>query len=605
MVTALFQTFDESSDPTQGAARVSALRQHLAAVTLTGFVVPRSDEHQNEYVPKSAERLAWLSGFSGSAGVAIVLRTEAAIFVDGRYTLQVGEQVDTAVFVPHSLIDDPPETWLGRHLAAGDRLGYDPWLHTPAQAEKLRKAVVAAGATLVPVEANPIDAIWTGRPADRIGAVALQPDRLAGQGIADKLAAIRARMKGAEALLVTDPHALAWTFNIRGADVDHTPLPIGFALIREAGRPTVYLDARKLSNSVRASLEEVAAVADRAVLVADLQALGAAKARVLLDAATAPEKLATVVEAAGGTPEPGPDPIALLKASKSEAERDGSRAAHRRDAAAVARFLHWFATEAPRGALTEIAAVEALERFRRETGQLKDVSFPAIAGFGPHAAIPHYRVSRASDLPIGPGLFLIDSGGQYEDGTTDITRTVVVGDASDEMRDRFTRVLKGHIAIARAVFPEGVSGAQLDSFARVALWQAGLDFDHGTGHGVGAYLSVHEGPQRIAKSGTVPLAAGMILSNEPGYYKAGEWGIRIENLILVEPRLVPGGERPMLGFETLSFAPIDRALVEPALLTAEERNWLDTYHAQVRDVVSPLVPDEVRDWLAEVTRPID
>ena len=311
-----------------------------------------------------------------------------------------------------------------------------------------------------------------------------------------------------------------------------------------------------------------------------------------------------MLEEAGGTAELSGDPVPLLKASKTEAERAGARAAHLRDAAAVARFLHWFASEAPKGGVTEIGAAEALEHFRRETGLLRDVSFPSIAAFGPHAAIPHYRVSRASDLPVGPGLFLIDSGGQYEDGTTDITRTVAVGEPDAEMRDRFTRVLKGHIAISRAVFPKGVSGAQLDSFARAALWQAGLDFDHGTGHGVGAYLSVHEGPQRIAKTGTVPLAEGMMLSNEPGYYKEGAWGIRIENLLLVEPRDIPGAERAMLGFETLTLAPIDQSLVEPALLTAEERDWLDGYHAWVREAVSPLVPDEVRAWLSEVTRPL-
>ena len=604
MFKAIYQTFDETSDPTQGAARVSALRKALHAMGLDGFVIPRSDEHQNEYVPKSAERLAWLTGFSGSAGIAVVLANRAAIFVDGRYTIQVREQVDTAVFAPVSLIDHPPEAWLAETLQAGDRIGYDPWLHTSGQVDRLEKAVAGAGATLVAVDHNPIDAVWTDRPTARIGAVALHRDDLAGRTPAEKLVEIRGAMKRADALLVTDPHALAWTFNIRGADVDHTPLPIGFALVPREGRPTVYLDGRKLSNSVRAALEGQADVAEPSALMGDIERLGAAKATVLFDAATAPKKLSAALAAAGGTPEVGADPVALLKAVKTPAERQGSRDAHRRDAAAFARFLAWFDAEAPKGGLTEIGAAEALEHFRRETGVLKDVSFPSIAGFGPHAAIPHYRVSSASDLPIGEGIFLIDSGAQYEDGTTDITRTLIVGAATAEMRDRFTRVLKGHIAIARAVFPQGTSGAQLDSFARQSLWQAGLDFDHGTGHGVGAYLSVHEGPQRIAKSGTVALQEGMILSNEPGFYKAGAWGIRIENLILVEPRMIEGAQRTMLGFETLTFAPIDLRLVEPALLTAEEMAWLDAYHADVRELVGPLVPADVRDWLERATTPI-
>ncbi len=604
MFKAIFQTFDDSADPSQSAARLAALRTTLAAQGLDGFVVPRSDEHQNEYVPKSAERLAWLTGFSGSAGLAIVLADRAAIFVDGRYTIQVREQVDTSAFAPESLIDHPPEAWLADHLKGGERIGYDPWLHTALQMDKLRKAATGAGAVLVAVDHNPIDAIWSDRPPATMGAISLYGEDRAGRDVAAKLADIRAGLKGADALLVTDPHALAWTFNIRGADVDHTPLPIGYALIPREGRPTLFLEERKLSNSVRDALESVGDVAQPGALLGELAALGQRGATVLFDAATAPEKLSAALKAAGGTAEVGTDPTALLKATKTTAEQQGSRDAHRRDAAAVTRFLHWFATEALKGELTEIAAAAALEHFRRDTGALKDVSFPSIAAFGPHAAIPHYRVSHASDLPIGRGLFLIDSGGQYEDGTTDITRTVVVGEPTAEMRDRFTRVLKGHIAIARAVFPQGVSGAQLDSFARQSLWQAGLDFDHGTGHGVGAYLSVHEGPQRIAKTGTVPLAAGMILSNEPGYYKAGAWGIRIENLILVESRAIPGAERPMLGFETLSFAPIDRALIEPALLTDEERDWLDAYHARVRDMVSPLVPDDVRRWLVDVTQPL-
>ena len=604
MVEARFQSFDETADPTEGPARLAALRAELARRGLDGFVVPRADEHQNEYVPAAAERLAWLTGFTGSAGIAIVLAAEAAVFVDGRYTVQVRQQIDTGVFTPEPWLDHPPEAWLGERLAAGQTIGFDPWLHTPAQVERLGRAVEERGARLVPVATNPIDAVWHDRPAAPKGAVTLHPDHLAGLDRSGKIAAVRDRLGEGETLLVSDPHAVAWLLNIRGADVSHTPLPMSYALVPKSGRPILYVDGAKLSNSVRDTLEDAAEVADPAGLVAALERLGGEGRALRFDAATVPHRLVEALKAAGGTAAVGADPIALMKASKTEAERQGSRDAHRRDAAAFARFLHWFASEAPKGALTEIACVAALEGFRRDTGALKDLSFPTIAGFGPHAAIPHYRVTSASDLAVGPGVFLVDSGGQYEDGTTDITRTLVVGAPDPAFVDGFTRVLKGHIAIARAVFPPGTTGAQLDPFARQHLWRAGLDFDHGTGHGVGSYLSVHEGPQRIAKTGTTPLAEGMILSNEPGLYRAGAWGIRIENLILVERRDIPGGERPMLGFETLSFAPIQRDLVSVALLDPGEIRWLDDYHARVRAVVSPLVEPEVRAWLEAATRPL-
>ena len=489
MVEARFQSFDESADPSQGPARLAALRAELKRRGLDGFVVPRADEHQNEYVPAAAERLAWLTGFTGSAGTAVVLREEAAVFVDGRYTVQIRQQIDTGAFAPESLIDHPPEAWLGERLREGQRIGFDPWLHTPAQVERLAGAVAKAGAALVPVDLNPVDAVWIDRPAMPKGAVTLHPEHLAGLDRAAKVAAVRDKLAEGETLLVSDPHAVAWLFNMRGADVGHTPLPLSYALVPKAGRPMLYVDAAKLSNSVRDTLEGSAEVADPAGLPADLERLGREGRRLRFDAATVPHRLVEALKAAGGEAEIGADPIALMKASKSEAERQGSRDAHRRDAAAMARFLHWFAREAPKGGLTEIRCVEALETFRRDTGALKDVSFPSIAGFGPHAAIPHYRVTTASDLAVGPGVFLIDSGGQYEDGTTDITRTLCVGPPEPAFVDGFTRVLKGHIAIARAVFPPGTTGAQLDPLARQALWRAGLDFDHGTGHGVGSYLS--------------------------------------------------------------------------------------------------------------------
>ncbi len=604
MVEARFQSFDESADPTQGPARLAALRAELRRRGLDGFVVPRADEHQNEYVPPSAERLAWLTGFTGSAGVAAVLADEAAVFVDGRYTVQVRQQIDTGAYAPQPWLDHPPEAWLGERLKEGQRVGFDPWLHTPAQVERLTRAVEGAGATLVAVDGNPVDAVWPDRPATPKGAVSLHPEHLAGLDRAAKVAAVREKLGEGETLLVSDPHAVAWLFNMRGADVNHTPLPMSYALVPKSGRPILYVDGAKLSNSVRDALEEAAEVADPAGLVAALERLGREGRRLRFDAATVPHRLVEACKGAGGHAEVAADPIALMKAAKSEAERQGSRDAHRRDAAAVARFLHWFEREAPQGGLTEISCAEALEGFRRDTGALKDLSFPTIAGFGPHAAIPHYRVTTASNLAVGPGVFLIDSGGQYEDGTTDITRTLCVGPPEPAFVDGFTRVLKGHIAIARAVFPPGTTGAQLDPLARIALWRAGLDFDHGTGHGVGSYLSVHEGPQRIAKTGTVPLAEGMILSNEPGLYRAGAWGIRIENLILVERRVIEGGERPMLGFETLTFAPIQRNLIARDLLDRDEELWIDRYHARVRDTVGPLVEPDVRAWLEEATRPL-
>ena len=604
MFEARLQSFTETADPSQGAARLAALRAELRRRELDGFVVPRADEHQNEYVPAAAERLAWLTGFTGSAGIAAVLMGEAAVFVDGRYTVQVRQQIDPAAFAPQAWLDHPPEAWLGERLAAGQRIGFDPWLHTPAQVERLARAVEARGAALVPVDGNPIDAVWPDRPALPKGAVSLHPEHLAGQGRGEKVAAVRAELAEGETLLVSDPHAVAWLFNIRGADVNHTPLPMSYALVPKSGRPLLYVDGAKLSNSVRDVLEGTAEVADPAGLAADLARLGAEGRALRFDSATVPNRLVEALKAAGGDATVGTDPIALLKAAKSEAERQGSRDAHRRDAAAFARFLHWFAGEAPKGTLTEIDAAAALESFRRDTGALKDLSFPTIAGFGPHAAIPHYRVTSASNLPIGAGVFLIDSGGQYEDGTTDITRTLCIGPPDADVVDGFTRVLKGHIAVARAVFPPGTTGAQLDPLARQSLWRAGLDFDHGTGHGVGSYLSVHEGPQRIAKTGTTPLIEGMILSNEPGLYRAGAWGIRIENLLLVEKREIPGGERPMLGFETLTFAPLGRELIAVDMLDRDERAWVDAYHARVREIVGPLVEPDVRAWLDEATRPL-
>lgn len=599
-----FQTFTETADPTQGRARVGLLRGQLRKRGLQGFIIPRSDEHQNEYVPPCAERLAWLTGFAGSAGSAIVLRDAAAIFVDGRYTIQVREQVDVKVFTPVAIAQTSPEAWLEQHAKTGDRIGYDAWLLTPGQVRRLTDAAKNAGASLVAVDDNPLDHVWSDRPAPPLAPIRLHPRRYAGEDAARKLQRIEKALVRVDALVVSDPHAVAWAFNIRGQDVSHTPLPLAFALIAKGARPVLYVDALKLDTQVRAVLEALCVIAEPAQLLADLKRMGEEGATVRFDAATAAAKLVQALEGAGGKAEVGADPIALMKACKNAAEIRGARAAHLRDGAAMARFLAWFATASKGGKLTEIAAAQALETFRRETGKLKDVSFPSISGAGPNGAIVHYRVMEATNRVIGKGLYLIDSGAQYEDGTTDITRTLSVGKPTAEMRDRFTRVLKGHIGIARAVFPKGASGAQLDVLARLPLWEAGLDFDHGTGHGVGSYLSVHEGPQRISKVSSVALEPGMILSNEPGYYKVGAFGIRIENLIVVKKADVAGAERDMLDFETLTLAPIDLALVDVKLLSGAERAWLNAYHARVRAELSPLVDATTKSWLKDATRKI-
>jgi Xaa-Pro aminopeptidase len=608
MFEARFQSFEDRAERAASGPRLAALRTELARRGLTGFIVPRSDRHQNEYVPACEQRLAWLTGFSGSAGIAIVLMERALLFVDGRYTLQAREQVDTSLFTIEHLVETPPDRWIEKNLTAGDRIGYDPWLHTVEGAERLGKACAAAGATLVAVEPDLIDAIWADRPAPPLGAVTLHDVRFGGEAAEDKLARIRAEVAKlrADALVVSDPHAVAWAFNIRGADVAHTPLPLAFAVVPQAGRPSLYLDGRKLSDQVHNRLEALAEVREPSDFVGALGALGRRKQTVWLDQATAADALARLITSHGGKVTRGACPIALMKAVKNEIEIAGARAAHIRDGAAVTRFLAWFDREAPRGKLTEIDAVAALESFRRDTGLLRDISFPTIAGAGPDGAIVHYRVTSRSNRVVAPGeLFLIDSGAQYEDGTTDITRTIAVGEPAAEMRDRFTRVLKGHIAIARAIFPEGTTGAQLDSFARQFLWAQGLDFDHGTGHGVGSYLSVHEGPARISKLGTAALKPGMILSNEPGYYKAGAYGIRIENLVLVVAAApVPGAEKPLNAFETLTLAPIDRRLIVPALLTPEETAWLDRYHADVVEALSPLLDADSRAWVTAAARPL-
>ncbi|SOE00551.1 aminopeptidase P family protein [Caenispirillum bisanense] len=593
------------------ADRLRALRDELARRGHGGFVVPRADEHQGEYVPPNAERLAWLSGFTGSAGAAVVLADRAAVFVDGRYTLQAAAEVDTALFEIVHTTDVSVEQWLTEHLPAGTALAYDPWLHTPNGVARLRRAVEKAGGTLVATDGNPLDAAWADRPGPPLAPVVPHPQAFAGKAAADKLAEVAAALRKdkADAVVLTTPDSIAWLLNVRGADVPCAPFPLGYAVVHAEGpRVDLFMDGRKVAQETRDHLGAAVTLREPGDLPAALDALGAAKATVRLDAGVAPDAVRARLEAAGATVQRADDPCALPKAAKNPVELDGTRAAHRRDGAALVRFLAWFAAEAPKGGLDELTVSDELERFRATGDLFRGLSFPTIAGAGPNGAIVHYRVTPATSRKVEAGqLFLLDSGAQYLDGTTDVTRTLSVGAAGPEERRRFTLVLKGHIALATAVFPDGTTGSQLDVLARMPLWQDGVDYDHGTGHGVGSYLSVHEGPQRISKIGNaIALKPGMILSNEPGYYKTGAYGIRLENLVAVERREVAGAERTMYGFETLTLAPFDRLLIEPALLTDDEVAWIDTYHRRVLDTLAPLLAGEpeVQRWLAEACRPL-
>jgi Xaa-Pro aminopeptidase len=604
----MFQSFEEWARPRAAVSPLSLLRAELARRGLDGFVLPRADEHLNEYVPASAERLRWLTGFTGSAGLAIVLRDRAAVFVDGRYTLQAAQQVDAAEFEIVSTVETSPESWLEANLPEGAALGVDPWLHTAEQLARFEAAASSRGRGLDLLGDNPVDAVWADRPAPPLGAVTVQPLAYAGESAEAKLDRLRKALAAAraDALALTQPDGVAWAFNIRGKDVGHTPLPLAYALVPAEGRPRLFIDGRKLSNETRAHVEDVAGVEPYEAFRPALAELGARGAAVLVDPASAPAAAGRGVEAAGGRVVAKPDPTILMKARKNAAELDGARAAHRRDGAAMAGFLHWFDRAAADPATSEITVAEALEGFRRATGALEDISFPSIAGAGPDGAIVHYRVTRASDRRLDrDSLFLIDSGGQYRDGTTDVTRTLAVGTPSAEMRARFTDVLEGMVAISVARFPKGTTGQHLDALARIHLWRGGFDYDHGTGHGVGSYLSVHEGPCRIAKTPSPPLEPGMILSNEPGYYRTGAYGVRIENLVVVtEPAVPEGGDRPMMGFETLTLVPIDRRCIDPARLSAEARGFVDAYHARVRAEIGPLVAPEVRAWLDAACAPL-
>jgi Xaa-Pro aminopeptidase len=600
----VFQNFETKTDARNVSPRVKALRAELAASGLDGFLIPRADAHRGESVPPGEARLAYVTGFTGSAGIAIVGKAKAALFVDSRYAIQAPAETDQRVFKVHVVAQAALPLEIGDYVPRGGRIGYDPWLHTPGEIKDLSGRL--AGRAELVASPNVVDRIWADRPPAPVSPVEFLGHNRAGRSSSDKLAELRQTLgkEGADAVVLTLPESICWLFNMRGRDVPNTPFVLGFAIVPRRGLPTLFVDKAKITDQLRQGLEGVARVADAARLVPALQKLGTAGKRVMLDPGSCPLAL---VEAVTGTGEAAilerRDPVLLPKAKKNEVEISGMREAQSLDSVAMAKFLHWFDAEAPKGDLTEIDIATALESFRREEPTLVDLSFDTIAGAGPNGASNHYRVSRRSNRRLVPGeLMLVDSGGQYLSGTTDITRTLYTGAATAEQQDRFTRVLKGMIAISLARFPKGTSGAQIDVLARQFLWQDGVTYNHGTGHGVGHFLSVHEGPAGISSRYTTPLEAGMVLSNEPGYYKDGAYGIRTENLLLVvESQLGNGG---YLEFETLTLAPIDRRLIDPMLLAPAEREWLDRYHERVYREVGPRVQGEVKAWLRQATRPL-
>jgi Xaa-Pro aminopeptidase len=599
----MYQDFDEEERGGSTRARISALRRALKARELSGFLVPHGDEHQ-----AGPERLSWLTGFTGSAGTAIVLEKNAALFVDGRYTLQGREQADAKIFEVLVSPEVKPSHWIAEKLPKGSILGYDPKLHTVREIERLNETLGKSGITLQAVEINPIDRLWKKRPKSGGAAIVAHGMEFAGERPEDKIGKIRATLLDdkADALLLTQLDSIAWLFNIRGGDVRHAPVPDAFAIVPAEGRPILFVDPAKAGSNVRGHLEDFVDIAPPKALEAKFAELGQRGARIRLDPETTPIRFAQASKDAGAKIVPGSDPCTLPKAIKNATEIEGARAAHVRDGIAMARFLAWLDDHVGTGRLDEVSAAMKLESFRRETGQLKDISFDTISAVGPNGAIVHYRPTNKSKLPLeGNTLYLIDSGGQYPDGTTDVTRTIAIGKPTPEMRHHYTLVLKGHVAIATARFPKGTRGQDLDPLARRALWQEGLDYDHGTGHGVGSYLYVHEGPQRLSKLGSVALEPGMVLSNEPGLYREGEYGIRLENLVLVTPPApIKGGSREMLGFETLTLVPFDRRLIDTSMLTREEKAWLDAYHAEVRRKIEPLLKSDDRPWLRHATAPI-
>lgn len=601
------QTFDIKGGPQDGRKNLPRLRAEMVKQSLDVFYIPHEDEYQNEYLPDANERLAWATGFTGSAGCAMVMLDRAVLFVDGRYTLQGVDQTDAELIEQNVLPEPGPFIWLSEQSLEGETVGYDPRLMSPNALDKLIAAAKHCGAELVAVERNPIDEAWIDRPAQPQAIVVPHDIKYAGKTGSDKRAGLAEALSksGADATVITAPASIAWLFNIRGGDVACTPLPLGRAILRNDGTADLFLDEVKVSDDLREHLGNEVSLRPLEELEAGLAELSGKT--VSIDPAAASAWFFNTLAAAGANILKELDLCALPKSCKNSAEIEGTTRAHQRDAVALIKFLHWLDTTAQSGETTEIQSVEVLENFREETGELNDLSFETISGSGPNGALPHYRVSSASDRKLQRGeLYLVDSGGQYLDGTTDVTRTVAIGDPSDEMRQRFTLVLKGHIALSTVRFPVGTTGTHLDMLARHALWQAGLDYDHGTGHGVGVYLGVHEGPQRIAKPwNAIPLSPGMIVSNEPGYYKTGAYGIRIENLQYVtEAAPIPGGEIDMLGFQPITLAPIAANLIDVNLLTHDERKWLDAYHARVWEEIGPRLQGDVKDWLRAACAPL-
>ena len=597
---------NDNLDPESFKKRLRDLRREIKAQEISGFIIPLADEHQGEYVPKNAQRLAWLTGFTGSAGLAVVLRDKAAIFVDGRYTLQVREQVNTNLFEINNLSNNAVDTWISESLIPGNIVGFDPWLHTSDGIVRIKKAVEKAGGKLKALNINPVDTVWLNRPKPPLTPVILMDNALTGQTSAEKRAQISELLKKEElkACVLTAPDSIAWLANIRGGDVPYTPFSLAFAIFHADGNLDIFNDPRKFSTRVLNKLETGITIFPREDFLPTLLNLGNKNEKIGIDLSSSAEIIAYTLRKSDAQIHRFVDPCQLPKARKNSVELDGMRQAHLRDGVAITKFLAWLNENALGGNLTELSAAVRLESFRREGKNIQGLSFPTISGSGPNGAIVHYRVTQTSNRKLEKNsLYLVDSGAQYIDGTTDITRTISIGTPTPEMKDRFTRVLKGHIALAMAVFPQGTCGSQLDILARAPLWKIGLDYDHGTGHGVGSYLSVHEGPQRISKiPNRIALEPGMVVSNEPGYYKKDEYGIRIENLITVvktSPSSLDlnGDKQPLLCFETLTLAPIDLLLVEKNLLNHDEINWLNEYHRNVRNSLLPLLDKKTQNWL--------
>jgi Xaa-Pro aminopeptidase len=589
------------------SARLALLRKELKRQKLDAFLVPRQDEHQGEYVGAYAERLKWITGFSGSWGVAVVGMKNAAIFVDGRYTVQVHKEVDGKNFSFHHLVNEPPHLWLAKTFKKGARIGYDPTLTAIGNARELQAACENAKLKLVPVTKNCVDAVWKDQPARPSTAVADHPLTFSGRSVADKLKDIAKDLtsRKIDAVVLSDPASTCWAFNIRASDIPFTPMPLGFGILKAKGKAELFIDPQRFDKALLKSLSRHVNIAKPSKLAASLNALGKQKARVGLDTTLSPDHFRLALTNAGAKPVDLQDPCTFPRACKNKTEQKGARNAHVRDGVAMANYLCWLSGAAPSGTITEGAAAHMLETFRKRDKSCVDLSFGSISAAGPDAALPHYHANGEGRLLKRNEIYLIDSGGQYREGTTDITRTVIIGQPTDEMKDRFTRVLKGMIAISEIRFPKGTTGAHIDVLAREALWKVGLDFDHGTGHGVGSFLSVHEGPARISKAGHVALRPGMLLSNEPGFYKPGHFGIRIENLLFVtSPSKIKGGDREMMGFETINWCPVDRHLIDTSLLTRAELQWLDHYHARVFALIEKRVLPETRAWLEKACAPL-